>query len=917
MGHRFFDVLDLLDQLLGRVPTTALFRESVQPLLENVWAKRYFFAKIEDAAWLPVLLECGVFDAVPNQGLGVFPSSTLKNLAQTSADEVMRILLRLPDTGNPWMHHDFLGIALVAMDAAPREVVAWAKREAAWIGSQAALDALVVEPAAQLAVRLCELGCAAGWDMSEAILGIRQSDDKMTLPVRAMARTDEWHYQDALSRLRQPLVSACGEGALRYFMELLIKASGQADPRAADEVIHMWCPAVGDAGTSPRDSLVESLLATVRDSATDLARTQGASILDVLETDVHKTFDRVALHIRRVLPELDPVETAATATSAATLSEELVRRELLALLRERFAQFPKRYQQRYFAYVRGQTSDAERFGLLAPVLGSAPEDLRARYEALAKVVHPEATDFDMVVSGFVGLTSPLRADEMAAMAPSNVAEAVRIWKPEGGLGTASPEGLTRELETYVSENAVSVSAHARAFIGLDPTYVRGVARGFAKAVESQVEGLDWGGIMELLEEALASPWGVEPATGSFESYDGSWQAAHVDIARLLETGLKQGKAVIGPTHLPSAWRALECLLENPDPTEEEERARLESADPATIAINTVRGVAMQAVMYYAFRVRERAGARASSTPIGECAPYVLSQLERHLDPAVEKSLAVRSVYGKWLAQLHGLDRNWTTNALDRIFPGDDRRRWEAAWDAYVAFSRVYLDLLDVLRPFYSAAVRGLGGHSTDLKALADPDRKVGGHLLLYYRHGAMALDDPLLRGFFSKAAASLRRDVLAEAARGVESLKEDEQAAVVARLRSLWEWRRTETASSADKSTERSAFCWWFIEPEFEPIWALQTLAEALDQGGVLELEGFALDRLEALATEHPEDVLRCVGLIVRKSVEPRWGLYDEKMKAILRAVRASSPALTDEVTELVHVIGSQGFLSFRELLSS
>jgi len=146
------------------------------------------------------------------------------------------------------------------------------------------------------------------------------------------------------------------------------------------------------------------------------------------------------------------------------------------------------------------------------------------------------------------------------------------------------------------------------------------------------------------------------------------------------------------------------LLSDPDPKHDEEKERLEHEDPSTIAINTVRGTALEVLLYYAFRRRGALG-DPPYPPLGAFAPEVVDQLDGHLDPVEEPSLAIRSVYGKWFPQLYGLDKEWALGARARIFTSGDLPRLEAAWNAYLAFSRVYTDIYRALEQVYELAIQ--------------------------------------------------------------------------------------------------------------------------------------------------------------------------------------------------------------------
>ena len=83
------------------------------------------------------------------------------------------------------------------------------------------------------------------------------------------------------------------------------------------------------------------------------------------------------------------------------------------------------------------------------------------------------------------------------------------------------------------------------------------------------------------------------------------------------------------------------------------------------------------------------------------------------------------------------------------------------------------------------------------------------------------------------------------------------------------------------------------------------------------DAEALAWSSLAMKWMEHLPEVLGCLEAIVRNPTNEHWGIYDDHVKEILRRGLASDTAsLRKKSKNLVHYIGSLGFLSFRELLA-
>ena len=120
-------------------------------------------------------------------------------------------------------------------------------------------------------------------------------------------------------------------------------------------------------------------------------------------------------------------------------------------------------------------------------------------------------------------------------------------------------------------------------------------------------------------------------------------------------------------------------------------------DVLTIALNVTRGKAIEALLQYALHV-----ARASLQEPEQASKLrsrmedkVRDKLTEKLDKRVDPSLAVHSLFGKYLPNLHYLDKEWLNSSLERIFPRRPEMTdyWKAAWDGYMFrgdfFGRLY------------------------------------------------------------------------------------------------------------------------------------------------------------------------------------------------------------------------------------
>jgi hypothetical protein len=242
---------------------------------------------------------------------------------------------------------------------------------------------------------------------------------------------------------------------------------------------------------------------------------------------------------------------------------------------------------------------------------------------------------------------------------------------------------------------------------------------------------DWDPVLALCRVVVADPWPIQRADPRHIERDLDWSGCKQSIAQLLSTAL-EGDTL--PFQLRgNVWEVIRQLTDDPEPTPDyETRYGGSNMDPLTLSINNARGEALHAVVRYALWVRWITDEQAASTTGAateasnfDSMPEVRDVLARHLDPELDPALAARAVYGQWLLWLVLLDMEWTTRHLSVIFPGEDafRAYWDAAWETYLFYSRLFDNVFDLLREQYARALDRIGSATPGVRRRADPDER--------------------------------------------------------------------------------------------------------------------------------------------------------------------------------------------------
>lgn len=941
---RPFDDQAQLDQFLARSPDD-LDESEIKVMLDLLGALgvnyRYFFQHLDSPLWVGFLEKRGFFKHPPEL-LRIedqihapdWPELVyLVRIAPAALDDAGRIAREIsrfyPE--NPRIHEGLIAIAKLLLQEGLKHGRKLLNSELDWIATQERLllgiPDLLIDASVAAASEIPGLALRT----VRSLLSLEVTEDvQRSRAGKGWHRLEDWGLREILSRISRdlaPLLPAPRQldllTALCDFMRLVGQNEFEStDPRLIDNAFLMWRPAVEDHEQNDLNSLSSWAVEGVRDVADALIEDHGVSVLKELERSGSRTLLRVSLYLRSKHPDIDQAGTTDLVENPQLLGDDVLRHELFDLLQGQFTSLPTETQENYLKRVVDIENPHRRQLYLWPVRHALPKSILEQYqvheEEFGEPEHPDLPAHHGV--SWVGPTSPFSVSEMKALEIPELVKLLNSWEyAPGDWHTPEPEGLARELAAFASQDAERVSAEAMAFEQLEePTCVRGIVQGLVEAVKEEKE-ISWQPVLQFCKWAVEQERGEGPEGSGLDEFDRTWGPARKQIAWLLRRGTEKSAAEVPFDLKVHVWSILRVLVEDPDPSEGEEQSRAEHMDPSTIAINAVRGVALGAVFSFALWVA-RHDPQENRTWLNYGLAEVQSLLESRL--ASDQSPAVRCLFGKWLPYVFTLDHEWTVSNAGRIFPIDEHKEaiWIAAWDAYVVFcDKLCIEFLDLLRTSYERALDRLGTKRREKTRIAKPDERFGHHLVLFYREGVLAPEDLLFTTFFEKADAKLRYSVMADAVRQVQEIAEQRRGQAVERLQQLWEWRDSEVLGEGTKDYhELSSFAWWFLKDEFSANWRLRHLERTQNNNIKLELDGRVLEELVTLAAEHLPEVLGCLEAIVRNPRNEHWSIYDDYAKAILgKGLASSDSELHDRAENLVHYIGSLGFLSFRGLLES
>lgn len=944
---RYLAYFQLLDELLRKpFPSEKDVKLLRNHVPQNFVTLGYFFDKLTNPAWLKPLREAGYFMHPPEPdfndekktiGFPPWPESRyLARMASLAPQEVLEVILKIPETENVRVHEDLVDAAL----AMPPELAAQLV-EKAKVWARSPYQFLLPEKLGSLVAHLAKGGeVDKALELAQVLLEPIPSTQpevefeiggqKYRFPPELQARFDTWQYEQILKKDFPVLVQEAGMKAFDMLCDLLeeaVRLSGGGKPPEDYSII--WRPAI-EGHEQNLHTLKDVLVSAVRDTAEQLAQADTSEVpvlVQALEARPWKVFHRIALHLLRRFPSVDTDLLVKRLTDRSLFDD--FQHEYRLLLKEHFGMLSPDQQNIILGWIEAGPEEVERHlkvwqrDRLALIQTHLPPNWKEFYDELvAEIGEPEHPEFVSYITTLVGPTSPKSVQELSAMSIDDIVQFLKSWQPSGEMFAPSREGLGRILSEVVAKDPKRFASGATKFEGLDPTYVRALLRGLCEAIENK-RGFDWAPVLRLCQWVVSQPREIPGRVVEIWNADPDWGWTRKTIARLLSEGFREDEGMIPFNFRSVVWEILYALTEDPNPTPEDEAKYGGSdMDPVTLSINTTRGEAMHAVVQYALWVHRHLeklpnGTERLAHGFDEM-PEVREVLDKHLNPKIDPSLAIRAVYGQWFPWLVLLDRSWAADRVNKIFPtGESERPFrDAAWGAYITFCKPCDDVFEVLRDQYATAVKRIKMTSRDVRLSSE--RRLAEHLMVFYLRGKIELEDSLLTQFWNKAHDALRGHALEFVGRMLYDTKGGIPKEIQERLIVLWE-KRAHTAASLPENCENemAAFGWWFASGKFDDSWAIEQILKALKIAGKVVADHLVMQRLAEIAPHLPLHAINVLAAMIRGDKEG-WRIlgWQEEARKVLKTILASpDQEAIKRAKELINELLAKGFLEFRDLL--
>ncbi|SNR43165.1 AAA family ATPase [Halorubrum vacuolatum] len=342
----------------------------------------------------------------------------------------------------------------------------------------------------------------------------------------------------------------------------------------------------------------------------------------------------------------------------------------------------------------------------------------------------------------------------------NTGETVQLEeRSHRGFSSQLGELIKEDPQRYAREISVLEDAHSQ--------YAEAAFRAFRDLIDDG-ETFPWDSILALGQAITTSPT--------------AWsERSKTNLAMLINRGIAADTTAFPDGFESQIEDVLSTLSTDPDPVPERDQPAEGMAghgDPATVAINSVRPMAVNAYITYLAWKDEQ-----TETQLDEL--FFDPIEERILE---DQSLAVRSVIGRRFGTLYRLNTQFIKDHLDDIFTrGTDQpaqRQFIAAWNSYTAYNR-YWDS-ELFREYYFHALSLLDADKD--AAYQIEARSTTAHVASIYlfENDDLSDDESLINHFYHIADREAVKELASTLASSMGNEEVEDQWS---KIRDLWEYR--------------------------------------------------------------------------------------------------------------------------------
>ena len=929
--------------------------QDVERLLSLVERKganfAFFFERVNDASWLPILRKKGYF-AHPLKAEPVgdgrvsfppwWPIHYLAKVSEAASDEVIELVLQLPEVDNPRVYNDILDIAL----RLPGEQSAKLKPK---VLEYAGMDYqfLTYRYAELLAHWTAEQQLTAALNLAKALVQFAPDPDSESKQERRKENPKDWttllaprprfnqrDYQEILEKGVRPLAERDPYQAARLLVgataNMIRLQTHQEDLEKGKEEdgSEVWCRRLDeqeDGYHDPKETLVHTLTFAC-EQVFEKSPESIASLDDVLRKQRWKISTRLRHHLYASHPneqtkpwireallahedydrweyhyEFQQMIRCANEHFGAALLTQEERRQIFEAIQsgpsktnfqdrmgEQFTEALFEQRQRHFHRMQLKPFAPVLFGEYAAYFQ------RLEAEADEQISDDAYSPVGKIEAGSISRRSPRSPEDLANLTDETLLAYINDWQ-EGYRDKSNwqveitIEALAEAFQTVFKDSIIPDAGRLRFWIDNRERIERPIyVRAMISAMQDQVKAKDFDTLDEwltLCEWVLSHPdqeheegYGDKLSEESREHPH--WHSARRAVGDFVGTCLEKDVDVplFAREHLAEL---LDLLCTQFDwRLDKDKPVLLNRSDQLTEAINNTRSRALQSLVNFGFWL-QRHDRKADVSEI-------TTILEKRFAPETDHPLSLpeRAMLGLQYQNIFNLDKAWATEHRGDFFPRDDLPAWIEAFDNFLRYNRPSKPVFEILRDDFELALRHARRQERLRGELVDP---LGRHVFAYYMWDVYPLkgETSLLERYYQETERAQWANVFDYVGRSLQNSGKSIDSAFKDRTIQFVAWRL-----EAGEPTELEHFASWLEAECLDPDWRLDTYSRILN---VVQSKGMrffdALITLETLLPDHTAKVVECFAKMTDAALksDALYMIQSDQAKTILKAGLESS----------------------------
>lgn len=924
---------------------------------------RYFFDNLDNPVWIIPLFKKGVFFQSPNPievqpGSYQLPAWPAGEYLVRFADQYEDIIVKVVQSIHTenWRVQEILVDAL--MKISPNQAAKLVPVIDAWLGGR--FSDMLPNKLAPLTDHLSDNGMVeAAIQILEFVITpvlppVVNKYSKYRSPVHF--RADHYWVNEFCEKQLPKLNQKNPSGVVLAFERQLKKAidlTKKSEQEDADlQIGYYWRLDISYRLSERGDSdAVDILVDGLRDGLAEICKQsieKGREVLTTYLNSEHIILRRIAMYILRGSGKNYPDLINQTLLQREYLENSVYANEYRGLMRDQFTTASREVRDQVISWILSGPNDVDErakrhaqrenrevtendyfnvqdvwmLNHLEIIRDFLPDETLTRLnELVARYGKPDIVERPhMVTTSWGGAPSPVSSEELVQTSFDDIKNLFLTYVPEDTFLNPR-ESLAQTFQRLVSDDPTRYREFAPYLTdqAIRFVYTYHYLSGMREGIKNK-KGKLTDEILSLCEYLVNQR--EDPYEKSTSEYEPGLYVAQMEVARLLEEAVRTDDPYLTREQLVRIRSLLILLSHHPDPSLEADSNI--SFDPFTHSLNCVRGVAIHGILHYSLYIIRKLNKQTDQIqhePYLE--PEIQKVLEEKLDFILEPSLAVHSVYGAFIPQLHYLSREWLEQHLTAIFPDVEEKDayWKAAWDAYILASNVYPDIFRMLIPQYQRGLRLLSKPLDEKKYIGgSPNERLAQHLMSAYLAGLIEFghENMLLDLFYDNAPDDIRAQGIFWLSQVLGSDKPSSDDVLWKKCWYLWQRRLDfiETQDGSKYTQEISAYMNWLrhIPVGLDALYTtLYSSIKYLEDWPDMHL---LIEYVANYCKHYELEAVTLLKMVVLAIKEPWWPLKDDDEEKILKAAMISKNDEAKKIAiEFINYRGENGDFRWKSLL--